>query len=70
MTPLGGGEAGVLVAYGRRAEGFALCLSDGRLSFDHNLAGRHVMLHAARTGRAGRWLTGALIGARLIRASC
>ena len=47
VSPLAGGEEGVLFAYGRRAAGFALFVKDGHLHFDYNLAGRHTVLRLA-----------------------
>jgi arylsulfatase len=40
------GDEGVILAYGRRAFGFAFFVQDGRLRVDYNLAGRHTELVA------------------------
>lgn len=61
VAPLAGGEAGVLFAYGRRAAGFALYVREGRLSFDYNLAGRHVTLRAPGTLTGATHLGGELL---------
>lgn len=53
VTPLAGGEEGVLFAYGRRAAGFALYVKDGRLCFDYNLAGRHTVVRSDAPLAAG-----------------
>lgn len=45
--------AGVLLAYGRRAAGFALFVQDNRLWFDYNLAGRHTLLQSGEPLPAG-----------------
>jgi arylsulfatase len=43
-TRLSAGQGGVVLAYGRRASGFALFVQDDRLVFDYNLAGRHTVV--------------------------
>lgn len=39
-------DAGVLLAFGRRAFGFSLFVKDGLLTVDYNLAGRHTIMVA------------------------
>jgi len=44
LAPLSASSAGVLLAHGRRAAGFALYVQNSRLCFDYNLAGDHTLI--------------------------
>jgi len=53
FSELAGTESGVLVAYGRRAAGFAFFMEGGRVVFDFNRAGEHTLVTSSALVPAG-----------------